>query len=151
MWREKSAWYTLFTRVQTIPSIWSFTNPDMNAPRALNCARQCFVSTHVSLGVLLSTFLLSTLQQLAFRTGYYPVLSVQLCWGEKRPARSASGNLECICRQRGQSPVFSSARYVCSLRSALSRKKEKDFSAPKPHLQPHPCRIIMWRHVAKRH
>ena len=25
------------------------TNPDMNAPRALNCAHQCFVSTHVSL------------------------------------------------------------------------------------------------------
>ena len=25
MWREKSAWYTLFAHAQTIPSIWSFT------------------------------------------------------------------------------------------------------------------------------
>ena len=77
----------------------------MNAPRALNCAHQCFVSTHVSLyfwstAVNFYTFgvLLSTLQELAFRAGYYPALSVQLRWGEKQPARSASGNLECTCR-----------------------------------------------------
>ena len=103
MWREKSAWYTLFVHAQTIPSIWSFTNLDMNAPRALNCAHQCFVSTHVSLHFW------STAVDIAgvmFRAGYYSTLSVQPCWGEKRPARSASGNLERTCRQRGQSPVL---------------------------------------------
>ena len=46
---RKECRYTLFAHAQIILSIWSFTNLDMNAPRALNCAHQCFVSTHVSL------------------------------------------------------------------------------------------------------
>ena len=99
---------------------------------------------HYTFGVLLST-----LQELAFRAGYHPALSIQPCWGEKRPARSVSGNLErkLTRRQRGQSPVLHlQGMYVVSGRT-LSRNKERDFSAPKSHLQPHPRRIIIDRNV----